>query len=161
MVAQYLRNEGFPDADRRLREGRSDDQGDIDGVPHTVIQVKYWKDTRLQSWVSGTLKQRDCAGAPLCLLVARIQRRTVSGWDAYMPVGQVYAEQIFDEGMAAGWIRMDLALGVALLRRKIAEMEGSSPSSSPSTTSTSGVVETPESASAQSMESECPRSPTT
>jgi hypothetical protein len=125
MVAKYLVKEGFPLADRRLREGRADDQGDIDGVPFTVIQVKYVAQKRMQQWVLDTLKQRDTAGAPLCLLVVRTPHRAVSWWDTYMPLGQIYPEQIFGEEGTPGWIRMNLVLAVALLRRKITEMEGS------------------------------------
>lgn len=126
MVAKYLATQGFPQADRRLREGRQDDMGDIDGVPFTVVQVKYVHQKRMQQWVLDTLEQRDTAGAPLCLLVVRVPHRAVQWWDAHMPLGMIYPEQIFGEEGTPGWIRMDLALAAALLRRKIAEMEVSS-----------------------------------
>lgn len=29
---------------RKLGAGRQDDTGDLDGIPHTVAQVKHWKD---------------------------------------------------------------------------------------------------------------------
>lgn len=133
MVARALRDLGFPQADRRLREGRTDDQGDIDGVPYTTVQVKYVAKFALQSWVNDTLKQRDTAGNPLCLLVVRIKYRPMDTWDTYMPLGQIYPEQIFGEESANGWIRMGLGLAAALLRRKITEMEDSSHSSSRTT----------------------------
>lgn len=42
-VEKLLRELGFPEARRKLGAGRRDDHGDIDGVPHTVIQVANWK----------------------------------------------------------------------------------------------------------------------
>lgn len=43
-VAALIRDElGYP-ARRRLGAGRADDVGDIDGVPHHVVQVANWAD---------------------------------------------------------------------------------------------------------------------
>lgn len=162
MVARALRDLGFPEADRRLREGRADDQGDIDGVPLTTVQVKYVAKPALNSWVKDTLKQRDEAGNPLCLLVVRKKYANANEWDTYMPLGQIYPEQIFGEESANGWIRMGLGLAAALLRRKITEIELSSPSSWDSTASrwkVPGAVE--EWLSALSTERDTPPSPTT
>lgn len=161
MVARYLQGQGFPEADRRLREGRADDQGDIDGVPFTVIQVKYVHQKRMQQWILDTLKQRDTAGAPLCLLVVRVPHRAVQWWDAYMPLGTIYPEQIFGEEGTPGWIRMDLALAAALLRRKIAEMADSLGSSLITMERQSLRSGTLTSSSAPSTESGSPPSPTT
>lgn len=126
MVAAYLRENGFPLADRRLREGRADDQGDIDGVPSTVIQVKYEKANRYQAWITGTLRQRDEAGAWLCLLVRRVKYKPVEQWEALMPSAYFVAsfelghggriQGQLDEGEAWTWMRMDLALAVHVLK---------------------------------------------
>lgn len=126
MVAKYLRQEGFPLADRRLREGRADDQGDIDGVPHTVIQVKYVAQPRLQTWVTDTLKQRDAAGVPLCMLVVRVKGQAPGKWAAYMPSSYFIASFEDLEGSLVGgvgeseawtWMCMDLRLAVFALKR--------------------------------------------
>lgn len=127
MVAAYLRLQGFPGADRRLREGRSDDQGDIDGVPYTVIQVKYVAKPALQAWVTATLKQRDTAGSPLCLLVVRVKGKPPQQWDAYMPSSYFMASYEWGDGTpAAGqpdereawtWMRCDLRLAAVILKR--------------------------------------------
>lgn len=117
-VARYLRSVGFPLADRRLREGRRDDQGDIDGVPFTVIQVKHVEQKSLQTWMTDTLKQRDAAGVPLCVLVVRKLYKRPEGWDAYMPFGLDR-----DERESWTWVRMDLRLAVELLRTRIAMQE--------------------------------------
>lgn len=135
MVAKYLREQGFPNADRRLREGRADDQGDIDGVPYTVIQVKYWAENRLNAWVVDTLKQRDNAGTPLCLLVVRKKYRAVEGWDTYMPLHQLrgYTREDADEREAWTWVATPLRAGVILLTEAIAGTSTPSPPSSPTT----------------------------
>lgn len=114
MVARYLREQGFWLADRRLREGRQDDQGDLDGIPLTTVQVKYVAERRLQTWITATLKQRNLAGTPLCLLVHRIKQRRPEGWDAYMPGGLGQ-----DEAEAWTWVRMDLRLAVVALKNAI------------------------------------------
>lgn len=144
MVARYLRENGFPLADRRLREGRADDQGDIDGVPFTTIQVKYWAENRLQKWVDDTLRQRAMAGTPLCLLVVRKQYRAVAGWDAYMPssyfvasfedavTGTPFGDHL-TEAEAWTWMRMDLRLAVRILARATKALGGLSRPSSPTT----------------------------
>lgn len=116
MVAKYLR-EFWPDADRRLREGRNDDQGDIDGVPFTTIQVKYVEANRYAMWVVDTIRQRERAGNPLCLLIRRVPRKPVEQWEASMPtIG-------YPEEEAWTWRRMDLRLAVEELGRMIAVEE--------------------------------------
>lgn len=115
MVAKYLREQGFAAADRRLREGRADDQGDIDGVPYTTIQVKYVAQPRLQSWVTDTLKQRDAAGNPFCLLVVRVKGKPPQQWDAHMPDPRPE----LPEAEAWTWTRMDLRLAAYLLAEMI------------------------------------------
>lgn len=170
MVAKYLREQGFPKADRRLREGRADDQGDIDGVPYTTIQVKYVAQPRMQSWVTDTLKQRDAAGNPLCLLVVRVKGKAPGQWSAYMPSSYFIASYEGFSGEIRGdsvaeteawtWVRMDLRMAVFTLKR-MTRTYSRSQSSSP-TTSTAGTI--PEIAgwpSAPSTGKGTPPSPTT
>lgn len=122
MAAKYLRA-WWPEADRRLREGRRDDQGDLDGVPFTCVQVKYVARHDLQAWVRATLKQRDTKGCPFCLLVVRKKYKAVAAWDAYMPAWHLMDVGL-DESEAWTWVRMDLALAVPVLQNLIAEKEG-------------------------------------
>lgn len=130
MVAKYFRDQGFWMADRRLREGRADDQGDIDGVPFTTVQVKYVEANRYPMWVLDTLKQRDTAGTPLCLLVRRIPRKPVEQWEALMPPtilfadfedsdGPVRDDDALNEQDPWTWTRMDLRLAVNVLKRVV------------------------------------------
>lgn len=159
MVAKYLREQGFWMAERMLREGRQDDKGDIDGVPYTTIQVKYVASNRLQAWVTDTLKQRDNAGTPLCLLVVRAKYRGIEGWHAYQPD----PAPGYPESEAWTWIRMDLRLAVDKLRQQIQALERSRSLQSLPTTSTGGMTADEYRAwcSAPSTESASPPSPTT
>lgn len=137
MVAKYLREQGFWMADRRLREGRNDDQGDIDGVPFTTIQVKYVESNRYAAWVIDTIKQRDTAGTPFCMLVRRVPRKPVEQWEASMPDPRPE----LPESEAWTWTRMDLRLAVVHLNEMIGGREYSlrfhSAPSSPTTSPTS------------------------
>lgn len=126
-VAAYLRT-WFPLADRVLRQGRRDDKGDVQGIPFTAVQVKYWESPRLQAWVTDTLKQRDEAGTPLCLLVSRIKYKPEAEWDAYMPSHQINPSLIVPEEEAWTWLRMDLRLAAAELVRLAGIYANRSPS---------------------------------
>lgn len=162
MVARYFREHGFWMADRRLREGRRDDQGDIDGVPFTTIQVKYARQLRLPAWVVDTLRQRDEANTPLCLLVVRKPQRLPAAWDAYMPYHQVWPSGPPggpSESEAWTWVCMDLRLAVAHLRMKVQRQSLSDQSlSTTGWLPRRGDVERP---SAPSTERADPASPTT
>lgn len=120
MVAAYLRPH-WPEVDRRLREGRADDQGDLDGIPFTCTQVKYWEKPRLQEWVTQTLRQRDEGQMPLCWIVSRVKYKPVEQWDAWMPIWQVGGLGLSSslEGEAWTWVRLNMQLGVEVLHNLI------------------------------------------
>jgi hypothetical protein len=87
-LADYLAAlTGWP-VDRRLRQGRSDDCGDLDGLPETVAQVKNY--ISLQRAVAEGLpdlaRQQACAAVPHGVLFVRRSGR-VKGerWLAVMP----------------------------------------------------------------------------
>lgn len=115
MVVKHLKPI-WPDVDRRLREGRMDDQGDLDGVPFTTVQIKRSKQFLLPAWVKATLKQRDEAGNPLCLLIHRKMHAGVGAWDAWMPLWQLYDKP---DGPAEEdpntWVRLRLDTAVLVL----------------------------------------------
>lgn len=136
MVSAYLRT-WWPEVDRRLREGRADDQGDLDGIPFTCTQVKYWEKPRLQEWVTQTLRQRDCKGVPWCWIVSRVKHKRPEQWDAFMPLWQLdgLGAQSPLEAEAWTWVRMDLRLAVGVLRNLIEEEHSPSHPSSPTTAS--------------------------
>lgn len=171
MVAKYLQANGFPNADRRLREGRRDDQGDIDGVPFTTIQVKSVEANRYAMWVVDTARQRDIAGAAMCLLVRRVPRKPVEQWEALMPSSYFIADFEWAHGGGGSlpeeeawtWVRMDLKLAVVALKRMTGALRILSDPSSTATWmgSTLPLPETRVSLSAPSTEKEIPPSPTT
>lgn len=61
-VANYLRNRGFPHAERRARTG-SKDQGDISGLLGGVIEVKDCARLELASWLAEATTEQANAGA--------------------------------------------------------------------------------------------------
>lgn len=124
MVAKHLRPV-WPEADRRLREGRSDDQGDLDGVPFTTVQIKRSKEYRIQEWVAATVKQREAAGNPFCLLIHRRMYTPVGKWDAYMPIWQLTGTHQEAEQEAWSWVRLELDTAVIRLLALIYERERS------------------------------------
>lgn len=107
MVVRHLKPL-WPDVDRRLREGRMDDQGDLDGIPFTTVQVKRSKQFLLPKWVGQTLKQRGLAKNPLCLLIHRTMHKGVGAWDAWMPLTQVGGYPLAQEEDPNEWVRMQL-----------------------------------------------------
>lgn len=159
MVAKYFRDQGFWMAERRLREGRADDQGDIDGVPYTTVQVKYVESNRYQAWFLDTLKQRDTAGTSLCLLVRRIPRKPVEQWEAWMPTSQLADINAGDESEAWTWVHMDLRLAVAFIAKAMYLAIPSAPSWTTTAWNTVEGIEGPPSA--PSTEKDTPPSPTT
>lgn len=115
-LAAYLRTQGFWMAERYLREGRTNDMGDIDGVPFTTIQVKDVHENRYPEWVAATLKQQENAGTPYCLLVRRVPYKPVERWEASMPLTQLGLMRHGAATEAWTWVRMDLRLAVAQLK---------------------------------------------
>lgn len=65
-IAAWLRRHGYPDADRRPRNGRND-RGDIGGVPNVVIEVKNTASYagELAGWLTEAETERQNAGADL------------------------------------------------------------------------------------------------
>lgn len=105
----------WPEVDRRLREGRMDDEGDLDGIPFTTVQIKRSKQFHLPAWVKATLKQRDEAGNPLCLLIHRKLYKPVGAWDAWMPLWQLYSKPSAPEEDPNTWVRMQLDTAALVL----------------------------------------------
>ncbi len=95
--------------------------------------------------IEDTIRQRDAAGAWLCVLVRRVPRKPVAQWEALLPSAYFVAsfelgdggriQGQLDEGEAWTWMRMDLALAVIVLKRLTGYHSGLS-AQSLSTTST-------------------------
>ena len=86
-VAQFLRENGFPYAERRALSGPQD-KGDLTGMPGLVVECKNHKELSLSEWLRETEVERVNAGADYGILVAK--RRGI--WDA----GQSYCVLTLD-----------------------------------------------------------------
>jgi Holliday junction resolvase len=110
-VVRYLQN-WWPAAERRALSGNKD-KGDVAGIPGVVVEVKAAATQNIPAWKRETLKEMENAGAARCMLVVKRPYKAVPVWDAYLPVKQLpgcLGEELL------GWVRMDLALAVQLLR---------------------------------------------
>lgn len=87
LVANYLREHGFPHAERRALQGVQD-KGDLTGMPGLVIECKNHKEMSFSEWLKETEQERVNANADYGVLV--VKRRGV--WDA----GQSYAVMPLD-----------------------------------------------------------------
>lgn len=78
-------------ARRKLGAGRTDDTGDIDGIPDTSIQVAAWADALRACWEKpiGAEEQRANAGTGYAATFVKLPRRgwrvvlTPEQWAAY------------------------------------------------------------------------------
>lgn len=98
-LVSYLRASGWPGAERTVRTGyrvaggrEGADQGDVDGTPGLVWQVKAVAETRhylVPTWLAETAAQRDAAGADFGVLVVKRSRAAHPGqWWAYLPANE-------------------------------------------------------------------------
>jgi hypothetical protein len=114
-VVRYLQN-WWPAAERRALSGNKD-KGDVAGIPGVVVEVKAAATQLIGPWQGETLREMENASADRCLLVVKRPYKNVERWDAYIPVDQFpgfLGRELMEELL--GWVRMDLALAVQLLR---------------------------------------------
>lgn len=79
----YIRENGFPDAERCYGAGRPDDVGDIDGVPGVVIECKNRADmSHLALWVDEAQREADTDGADFGVVIAKRRMKGID--EAYM-----------------------------------------------------------------------------
>jgi hypothetical protein len=67
-VVAYLRDAGFPHAERRLA-GSVKDRGDVAGIPGVVLEVKSAARTELGAWVDEALLEQANDGADYGVVV--------------------------------------------------------------------------------------------
>lgn len=75
--------------ERRLREGRIDDIGDLDGLPGCVAQVKWYVNVQraVREGMPALIRQQEIADAPYgVLFVRRTGRVERDRWVALMPI---------------------------------------------------------------------------
>lgn len=84
-VVEYLRANGFPDAERRALEGKND-RGDIAGVYDTVLEVKNHAALDLSGWLNELMREIDNAQADYGAVVAKRRGHgNPEQWYAIMP----------------------------------------------------------------------------
>jgi hypothetical protein len=66
-VIGYLRDSGWPDAERRALNG-TQDRGDVAGVPGVCIEVKNQRDFELAAWMDEALREGRMANAPVTVV---------------------------------------------------------------------------------------------
>ena len=75
---------------RRLQEGRTDDTGDLEGIPDTTLQVKNYSDV-LRAIRDGLPELRKQQARALTPFGALLVKRPRSGWIAVMELDQLAA----------------------------------------------------------------------
>jgi len=81
-VAQFLREHGHPFVERAYGAGRSDDRGDLDGLPRWVVEVKACRAIDLAGWMDEAKREQGNAGSDYAAVVAKRRTRPVA--DAYV-----------------------------------------------------------------------------
>lgn len=88
-LVTFLRNAGFPHAERRLA-GSAQDRGDIAGVPGVVWEVKNHAALNLAGWVDEATLEQASDGADYGIVVHKRRGKGNAGdWYATLPVAQV------------------------------------------------------------------------
>ena len=84
-VVDYLRANGFPDAERRALEGVND-RGDVAGLPYTVLEVKNHAALDLAGWLNELMREIDNDNAEYGAVVAKRRGHAKPDqWYAIMP----------------------------------------------------------------------------
>ena len=90
-VVAYLKEHGFPYAERRALAGIND-KGDVSGVPGVVVEIKNCKRLELAAWIDELVAEMRNAAAPIGAVVHKRKGTTKVGeWYATMPVAVLVA----------------------------------------------------------------------
>lgn len=94
LVVNYLRENGWPYAERRALSG-SLDKGDVAGMPGLAIEVKYGNGTlKIGPWLTETGIERLNAGADHGILVVKpfgMGEKSVGSWYAVMVAADFFS----------------------------------------------------------------------
>lgn len=88
-LVNWLRINGFPDAERRALSGNVD-KGDIAGVCSLAIEVKNCKAFTPAEWIDEALAEQRNAGASYHLVVAKRRMKPIERGYAIQEVGQAF-----------------------------------------------------------------------
>jgi Holliday junction resolvase len=83
-VAAYLRENGFPQADRRYGAGVQQDKGDLVGVPDVTIECKNYAKIDLAQFIDEAIVEAGHARTKYGVAVIKRRRRSVA--DSYVVV---------------------------------------------------------------------------
>jgi G:T-mismatch repair DNA endonuclease (very short patch repair protein) len=84
-VVRYLREHGFPHAERRALHGTAD-KGDITGAGQVVWEVKNHKQLSLAEWIKELEAEMTNAGVDVGAVIAKKRGTTDPGeWYAILP----------------------------------------------------------------------------
>lgn len=92
-VVAYLRENGWPDAERRALQG-ANDTGDVSGMGRQlVVEIKDVRQAAAWAeWMNETEKERRRANARYGIMVRRrVGRPNPADWYACLPLGQLCA----------------------------------------------------------------------
>ena len=99
-IADFLRDVGFPHAERRALNGAKD-KGDIAGVLDVVIEAKNQKRESLAEWLDEALTERDNASASIGAVWFK-RRGKASAGDGYVLLdGHTFARLLREAGYSA------------------------------------------------------------
>lgn len=88
-VVRYLRDHGFPQAERRALHGTAD-KGDITGIGPIVLEVKNHKQLDLAGWIKELETEISNAAADTGAVIAKKRGTTDPGeWYAILPVARL------------------------------------------------------------------------
>lgn len=105
-VVNYMRANGFGQAERRALRGR-DDVGDILVCPGVIAECKAWAtvtDQNIRDWQAETWKEMHASNASVGLLIVKRPRKTVAD------------SRSFFRGEWGFWYEQPLAEGLERLR---------------------------------------------
>lgn len=96
-IVDYLREHGWPHAERRALSGNRD-RGDIAGLPGVVIEAKAAKALDLAGWTAEAEAERLNDGAALAAVWIKRRGRTSPGAAYVVLTGATFAELLREAG---------------------------------------------------------------
>lgn len=95
-IVSYLKDHGFPFAERAYGAGRPDDRGDIDGIPGWVIEAKNHRTLEFDKWVLEAATEAAAARVKWWAVIAKRRGKPVADAYVVMPLSQ-FAELLAED----------------------------------------------------------------
>ncbi len=96
-VVQYLRERGWPHAERRALNGAKD-KGDLLGIPGLVVEAKSAARVCLAEWLDQATAERDNAGARHGVVWFKRRGHTSAGRGFVLMDGETFANLLTEAG---------------------------------------------------------------